>query len=229
MDNLIIIGNNTTAKTVYGYVTKYNLFNIIGFAIHKKFITDNTFCDLPVFAIEDLSFHMEKKKDYLFVAILWDNLNKIRKKVYEELKMTGYKFANIISPVAIVNGRIEGENCWISDLALIEFGANIQSNVVIKGFALIGANTFVDKHCFIGAKTTVGGASYIGEQSFVGLNALIFDQVIIGKKCIIGAGTIIKRSLPDFTLCKTNLDSVSTIQYSEIEIENKLLVNKNVR
>ena len=229
MDNIVIIGNSTTAKTCYRFISKYNLFHVVGFAIHKRFMTSETYCGLPLFAIESLDEVIDKGKDYLFVAILWNNLNQIRRNVYEGLKQNGFRFANLVSPTAVLNGSLKGDNCWIGDLAVIDFGAEVGTNTFAKALVWVGPSTKVGDHCFIGAKATIAGSSFIGEQSFVGINATIFDEVHVGRKSIIGAGTILKRSVADFTIMKSKQDSTIVLQSTEMEIEAKLIAAKNVR
>lgn len=229
MDNIIIIGNSSTAKTAYCFITKYKLFHVIGFAIHERFITTKEYCGLPLFSIESLDKIIDKEKDYVFVAIQWNYLNRVRKDIYNELKQKGFKFANLVSPTAVINGNIRGNNCWVADLAIIDFGAEIGNNVFIKMQAMIGPSAQIEDHCFIGACSRIGGASRIGVQSFVGISATIFDEVHIGTKSIIGGGTVTKRSQLDYTIIKSRQELTVTIQSNSDEIENKLVAKKNVR
>ena len=141
----------------------------------------------------------------------------------------GYECANLISPHANVRGVIEGDNCWIHDFVVIQNNARIQSDVAIMAFTLIGANTVVEPHCFFGARSLLGGGSSIGEQSFVGINATIFDDTKVGKKCIVGACTAVKRNMPDFSKYVTPSDTIIIKQYTEEEIENKLVFSANER
>ncbi len=226
---LFIIGASTTAIHVYKFIKEYQLFDVAGFAVHKEYIKDNTFQDLPIYAIEEIDKIVDKNKDLLFVAMLWNKLNADRRQMYENLKKEGYHFANIISPSAKIRGNIKGNNCWIHDYTIIQNDAEIGENTAIMAFTLIGAHTEIGSHCFLGAKSTIGGGCKIGEQSFIGINSTIFDDTIIGKKCIIGACTAVKRNLPDFSSCKTLLTSIEIKEYSEEIIESKLLFNKNVR
>lgn len=229
MKNLIIIGLSSTAKIVNAFVSKNKLYNVLGFAVNKSYRTCNEFCDKPVYCIEELETIIDKENDFLFVAILWNNLNADRKAVYSKLKADGYKFANIVSPHAIINGTIKGENCWVADTAIVEFGSIVGNNVIIKAGAMIGTNCIIEDHSFIGAKSTIGGASTIKEQSFIGLGAVIFDEVKVGKKCIVGAATALKRNLNDYTLYKTSSNIYFTKEYDEAIIEQKLQFKKNIR
>lgn len=227
--NLVIVGISTTAKTVLAFVKHYDLFNVLGFAVNNSYIREPTFCDKPVFAIEELDGIIDKSKDYLFVAIQWNRLNADRRNVYEMLKQEGFLFANIISPNAIIHGNLSGDNCWIADQVNIDFGTIIGSDCFLKVQSYVAGNCIVSDHCFIGAKSIIGGGCKVGEQSFVGINATIFDCTEVGKKCIVGACSIVKRNMPDFSKISTILDNYVIKQYSEEEIEGKLMFNKNVR
>ncbi len=229
MDKLIIVGISSTSKHVYSFVKMYNLYEVVGFAVNEKYINCDEFCGLPVYALETLDQKFDKSEVYLFVAMLWNKLNSERKNVYNYCKERGYKLANIVSPLASIRSEIKGDNCWIHDYVVIQNDSHIESNVMLMAFSLIGANTHVGAHCFFGAKSLLGGGGTIGEQSFVGINATIFDDTNIGKKCIIGACTPVKRNIPNYSKYVTASDNIVIKQYSEEEIENKLLFSKNVR
>ncbi len=226
--NLIIVGTSVNAKHVYKLVTSYDMFNVIGFAVNREFKKNEEFLGLPVIELEDLDKKIDKENTLLFVALLWNRLNADRKKLYLELKSQGYKFANIVSPKASIRGEIIGDNCLIHDYVVIQNDAFIGNNVAIMAYSLIGDHCKIDDHCFIGAKATVGGGSKIGEQTFVGINCTVFDKTTVGKKCILGACTAVKRNVPDFSLYKTSSEIVIK-QYSELEIEEKLVAKENVR
>ena len=229
MDRLVIIGTSIAANNILKFVKKYKLFEVIGFAVNREYRTVSTYLNKPVYDVESLNSIIDKTTDYLFVAIQWNRLNAERRKVYEQLKAEGYKFANLVSPLASINGVLVGDNCWITDFVCIDTDAMIGNNVFVKVGAWVGDHAWIGDHCFIGAKSTVGGGVKIGEQSFIGLGAIVFDDTVIGKKCIVGAATAIKRNLPNFSVYKTATETYLSKQYSEDEIESKLLYKKNVR
>ena len=136
---------------------------------------------------------------------------------------------NLVSPKSIIRGELLGDNCWIHDFVILQNDAKLESDIAIMAYSLIGADTNVASHCFFGARSVLGGGSTIGEQSFVGINATVFDDTIIGKKCIIGACTAVKRNMPDFSRYVTKSEDIIVKQYSEDDIEEKLVFSKNVR
>lgn len=120
-------------------------------------------------------------------------------------------------------------NCWIMDYAVVQEGAKIEDNVIIADFSIVGNMTVIEKHCFLGAKSTIMGGCRIGYQTFIGVNAAIFDCTEIGNRCLIGACTIIKRNLPQFSVVKIDTSNNIVKQYSEDIIESKWVAMKNVR
>jgi len=227
--NLVIVGTSSTAITVKSFVEHYDLFNILGFAVNRSYIKDPIYCEKPVFAIEELDNVIDKDNDLLFVAIQWNHLNADRRKVYESLKVLGYKFANLISPNAIIKGKLIGDNCWIADQVNIDFGSVIGSNCFLKIQAFVADSCIIEDHCFIGAKSLIAGGCKVGKQSFIGLSSTLFDDTTVGEKCIVGACTAVKRNLPNYSKISTSLDNYKIKQYEEDEIESKLISSLNVR
>lgn len=207
----------------------YELYNVIGFAVNKKYIDSATFCGLPVYPLEELSTY-GLGNFRIFISLLWNHLNRDRRNLFEYCEKQGFSFANLISPHAIIRGSSSiGRNCWIHDFVIIQNNAQIGDNVAIMAYSLIGANTHIGNHCFFGARSLLGGGSSIGEQSFVGLNATIFDGTIIGNKCIIGACTAVKRNMPDCSRYVTSSMDIVIKQYPEDVIESKLIFTENKR
>lgn len=229
MENLIIIGTSTNARHVYEFVKMYNLYNVIGFAVNEKYNNGESFMGLPVFNLEDLP----DKQDVpfkVFIALLWNRLNRDRRDLFEYCERCGLEFVNLISPHAIIRGSSSiGRNCWIHDFCIVQNNTLIGDNVAIMAYTLIGANCKVGSHCFFGARSLLGGGSSVGTQSFVGLNSTIFDNTQIGEKCIVGACTAVKRNMPSYSKYITPSDNIVIKQYPEEEIESKLIFSKNKR
>jgi carbonic anhydrase/acetyltransferase-like protein (isoleucine patch superfamily) len=165
----------------------------------------------------------------IFVSLGWNKLNAERRYLYERLKSEGFQFANLISPLAVIRGKVEGDNCWINDYTVIQSDACIKSDVTVREGVIIGNGTVINEHCFISVNAVIGGGSSIGEQTFVGMRGTVFDGTKVGEKCLVGACAIVKRNLKDYSVCKTTLNSCEIKQYDENTIEQKLIASKNVR
>jgi len=117
-------------------------------------------------------------------------------------------------------------DCWVAENAtvigsvLIEDGASVWFNVVIRGdndLITIGAGSNVQDgavlHTDAGIKLTLGQnvlvghqamlhGCTIGEGSLVGIQAVILNNAVIGRECLIGAGALIPEGkvIPDRSL-----------------------------
>lgn len=229
MEKLIIVGISTTARHALSFIRMYKLYDVIGFAVNEEYKTKEEFCGLPVYSLENLREECKIQEFSIFIAVLWNHLNRDRKELYDKCKSYGYSFVNLISPLAVIRGNLKGDNCWIHDYVVVQNDAVIESDVLLMAYVLIGADTHVGAHCFFGARSLLGGGCVIGEQSFVGLNATIFDDTHIGKKCLVGACSAVKRNMPDFSKYVTSSADIVIKQYSENEIEDKLVFFKNRR
>ncbi len=229
MKKLIIVGTGSTARRIYDFVKQYNLYEVVGFVVDKEYKKEDKFCNLPVYSFEELEKIYKKEEIELFIAVLWNNLNKDRKNLFIKLKKYGYKLANLISPTSIIRGKILGENCWVQDYVILDTNSILKTGVILSSQTFVLHDSIIEDFVFTGSKVTIGGKCIIGAQTFIGLNALVFDQVHIKEKCIIGAGTVIKRNIEKNTVCKLETSNINIKTYSDNIIETKLIASKNVR
>lgn len=226
---LLIFGTCLTAHTIYRQVSDNDLYDVLGFVVDGKYKTCDTYCGLPVYEYEQLPSFFDKERDFFFVAIEWDRMNSIRKKIYERIKNDGFNLANIISPNAIIHGELLGDNIWVCDGVIIDNDSLIYEDVFIRTRATIGHDNNIHAHSYIGMGALTAGRVVIGESSYIGVNATIFNKVHVGAKCLVGACTYVKRHLQDFSRIKTNNEEFQISQFDENTIENKLIAGREVR
>ena len=226
---IILVGTGELSNDIRFFIERYNLFEVVGYAVNKEYLKETEYKGLPVYPLESLEEYVDKNTIYTFVAIYWFHyLNRERRKAFELLKDKGFKVANLISPKAEVLTENIGEGNWICDYVYLDFKSKIGSNNIFRNYSYFGHYAEVDNHTFLGARTVIGGHTHIGSQNFIGISCTIFNNLTIGDKCILGAGTVVKRSVPDYSVVKMPNDNVITKQYTEETIELKL-VPGNVR
>ena len=218
MEKLVLVGTSSLAAQTLDFVERYQLFDVIGFTVNEAYIKEPIFLGKPVFPIEELDKHIDKNSVKLFSTVTWYNyLNRERKKIFELLKGEGYKFANLISPHALVYTEDLGEGNWIHDFAHIGYGVHIGDDNVIRMKCMIGHDSVIGNHNFFAVNSIVGGHDYFNDCCFVGLNSLIHNRVAVGNKCVIGGGAIVKRDLPDFSLVVADNSFVKQCDEEKIE------------
>lgn len=92
-------------------------------------------------------------------------------------------YVDIRSNVSIHTGR------WRD--TIIGEGTKIDSG------AHIGHNCIIGKNCLIGANAVFGGSVTVGDGSDIWMNATIHQGITIGKNSAIGAGTYLRKDVPD--------------------------------
>jgi sugar O-acyltransferase (sialic acid O-acetyltransferase NeuD family) len=189
---LVIFGTGDIAQLAHFYFCRESGCKVVAFTVDSAYLTDTTFCGLPVIAFEEISTQYPPLKYDIFVALSYSKLNAVRKQKYLAAKAMGYRLASFISSRATVlnDGHI-GENCFIFEDNTIQPFVSIGNNVTLWSGNHIGHHSVIKDHCFIASHVVVSGGVEIGEQCFVGVNATLRDHIKIGERCIIGAGALI--------------------------------------
>lgn len=118
---------------------------------------------------------------------------------------------NLISspPLSIPFGVHIGENCYIGYYFTIlnASSVTIGDHVLIASHVMISSeNHGVDPESDMPYmnQPLVSKPVSIGEGSWIGEKVCILPGVTIGKKCIIGAGSVVTKSIPDYSIAVGN-------------------------
>lgn len=189
---LVIFGFGDIAQLAHFYFSTDSDYEVVAFTVDAAYLTNTTFCDLPIVAFEEITKHYAPEENYLFVALSYSKLNAVRKEKYLAAKALGYRLANFISARAtVLNEDRIGENCFIFEDNTIQPFVTIGNNVTLWSGNHIGHHSTIKDHSFIASHTVVSGGVVIGEQCFIGVNATLRDHIKIGEKCVIGAGALL--------------------------------------
>ncbi len=108
---------------------------------------------------------------------------------------------------AIIRGHVSiGANCSVNPYAHIAGTVTIGDGVRIAGLVSIyGFNhgfSRVDVPIYQQAATSKG--IVIGDDTWIGANAVIVDGIKVGSHCIIAAGAIVTKDVPDYSIVAGN-------------------------
>lgn len=114
---------------------------------------------------------------------------------------------SFIAPNAVVMGDVilkEGSSVWYgavirADIERIEIGrfANIQDGAILHGDP--GEVTILEDYVTVGHRAVIH-AAHIEEACLIGIGAIILDKVRVGKGSIIGAGAVVTKDVPPYSL-----------------------------
>ena len=197
MQKIVIFWTGDLAQRIFYYL-KNSEDEVVAFSANKSNIESDKLLGLPVVGFENVEKEYPPEEFSMFIALAYSEMNKKRRKFFDEAKNKGYELYSYIHPSTKIWDEFEmGENCFILAENIIQPFVKIGDNVLIGSNNLISHNTIIEDNCFLTSNITLGGHITIGANSFVGLSATINQRVKIGEECIIGAGTLITKDVND--------------------------------
>ncbi len=197
-EKLIIFGNTDAARQMFYNFSGDSPYQVVCFTTDQPFIREPEFLGLPVVPFTDLNDRFPPRDHFIFVAIGYSEMNRLRTEKYLEAKSRGYRLASYISPKAhIGQGCLVGENCLVGAGCALQPLVKVGNNVVIRENVFIGSGSEVKDHCYISGAAAIAGNVIVGPASFIGINATVKDKLTIGRECIIGAGVTLLHDAND--------------------------------
>jgi sugar O-acyltransferase (sialic acid O-acetyltransferase NeuD family) len=198
MKDLIIFGNGKIADVVFYYAEHECDFNVVAFTVDREFISDKKFHNLPVIPFDEIKESFNPGKYSMFIAIGYQDLNRLRESKYLAAKKMGYEIVSIVSPVSKLPSYVKyGENCFIMPPSLIHPEVIIGNNTFVWNGAMIGHHTTIGDNCWLTSCTNISGVVKTGNNCFFAVNSTVGHGVNIGNNCFLGANTLVTKNLPD--------------------------------
>lgn len=198
MRKLIIVGAGEFGELAYEYFSDDSEYEVVAFAVEKKYKKSDTVFDLPVIDFERIEQLYSPLNYDVFIAVTFVRLNRERARLYKMCKEKGYHCASYINSSAFVGKHVEiGENVFVFENSTLQHYVSLGNNVIVWSGAYIGHRTVVEENCWLAPHMAAGGFCRIGQGSFVGINATLGDNVTIEKDIVLGAGAVTVKSLTD--------------------------------
>lgn len=197
MQKAIVVGCNAFAQMVRYYIENENVANVsvVAYSVEKQYISNSVAEDgMSILPLEDIIFNA---KDYNFyIALGYNNMNKVRQRIYNLITNAGGNIQNYYHPTAV-----------ISPLASVGSGNIIFENVVIQPNVKIGDANILQASCSVLHHTSLGNCNFIcggalingvvsiGDCNFIGSNATLRNRINLGSEVLIGANAYVDHSL----------------------------------
>jgi len=203
-NKLVLIGDSAFAEIAYEYFTYDSDYKVVGFAVETEFRKREEMFGLPVIDLENMEEEFHPSEHFVFVAIVYTQLNRLRTRLMLSAKEKGYALASYISSQAFIWKNVKlGEHCFIFEDNTIQPFVSIGDNVILWSGNHIGHHSTVLDHAFISSHVVISGFVEIGSHCFLGVNSTVSNNIKIGKDCWIGAGALIGKDTEDQSFYKS--------------------------
>ncbi len=223
--NLVIVGTGTFAQVALEYFEQDSPYLVDAFAVEREFVTMSESCGRPVIAFEDIADSYPPSTHDVFVAITYNELNRVRKRLVDSAIRLGYKTASYTSPHALVAQSAQlGQHCFIFEGNVVQPFVNVADNVIFWSGNHIGHHTTVGENCFISSHVVISGNCEIGPNCFIGVNATIANNVVIAPDCWIGPGVVITQNTEPgqmFPAQKVAVSKVSSLRFFQLGVNDQ--------
>lgn len=191
-EKLIIVGTGLFAEVACAYFEEYTNYEVAAFACHESYKAGDEIYGRRLLAIENLAPDYFPTDTDIFVAIGYGQMNKMRQRVYEEMKERGYSCATFVHPdVKIWDSTTVGDNVFIFEDNTVQPFTKIGNNTIMWSGNHFGHHGSIGNHCFIASHAVISGYCTIEDNVFIGVNATLRDGVTVAKETLIGAAAMI--------------------------------------
>jgi sugar O-acyltransferase (sialic acid O-acetyltransferase NeuD family) len=193
---LIIIGAGETAEIAYEYFTHDSPHSIAAFAVESAYLSESNLYGLPIVALETLVERYPPDEFGAYVAISFNALNRVRRRLFGIVKGLGFRCESYVSSRAVVwPNTVIGENCFVPESCVIQHHSRLGDDVMLWAAATITHRCVIGNDCFIASGAVINGFTRIGERCFIGANSSIGDRLFIADDSVIGMGAVVTKSI----------------------------------
>lgn len=196
---IVIIGDGETAEMAFEYLNSE--YTIVAFLVEKEFRISDSKYGLPITDFESLAQTYFVEDIKCFVAVSYNQNNRLRERLYLIVKQLGYTCVSFVHPSAVISPFATiGENCFILEQVVVQRKVTIGNNVFIWSNSTIAHQSSIHDHVFLATSSVVSGFCKIGTRSFIGAGAVLKDSIEIESDVIIGAGsTVVNKAIQSKT------------------------------
>jgi sugar O-acyltransferase (sialic acid O-acetyltransferase NeuD family) len=218
MKQLLIFGCGEIGQLAHFYFEKDSEFKVAGFTVDGAYLTQGNFCGRPVIPFEEVEKTFSPSSHEAFVAISYQQLNRLRAQKAGECKAKGYVLASYISTKStVLSSEPIGENCFLLEGNNVQPFVRIGRNVTLWSGNHIGHHSQIGDNCFITSHVVISGGVCVGDQCFIGVNATLRDHIKVGANSIIGAGSLVMDDVPPESVFRPDSTERSPVPSSRIK------------
>lgn len=205
MKNIVIIGGGNQAHYTIDIIEKEGKYNIVGIIDSVHEVGSDRFGYKILGRQEDIAEIITKYQIQGGLITIGDNW--IRHIVFNQILnlVPNFEFVNAIHPSVIIGNNVKlgvgitamagvifNPKSEIGNFTFFATGAQIEHDCIISDFASVSAGS------------VTGGYVKLGKFSALTLGVTVLDRLEIGENTVVGAGSLVLKSLPSDVLAYGN-------------------------
>jgi sugar O-acyltransferase (sialic acid O-acetyltransferase NeuD family) len=179
---LLIVGDSSFAEIAHVYFGRDTDYEPVAFVVEDAYRTKEELAGLPVVPMSEVEHRFPAAETSFYTAIVYTQLNRLRARLYADMKSRGYAPASYVSEHAYIDSSATlGEHVFIFEDNTVQPFVTVEDNVVLWSGNHIGHHTTIARDVFISSHVVVSGHCTIGAASFLGVNSSIGNNVDLGE------------------------------------------------
>lgn len=193
---ILLVGAGGHCKVILDLLLRSKQYEVAGIIDVKERVGDRIF-GVPVNGTDDnLSRFFKKGVKFCFISAGSVGDTRLRVKLYNFAKKSGFVLPNLISPYALVSSRaFLGEGSFIAPGVIINAGSQIGNNCILNTGAIIEHDCKIGDFAHVSPGAVLSGGVSVGDHSHIGAGSIIIQNVEIGERTIIGAGSVVTKNI----------------------------------
>ena len=198
MERILIIGAGPQARGIPDVVAACGNIELLGFvdvADERRFMVGDA-ARFPIY--DGALFPAELKARLGAFSVLIGHDAALRPKLIAQVKEAGLPLANIIHPSAIVSPSARlGRGILVLPGVIISPGVSLGDHAVLNTAATLDHDSVLEENVILGPGVRLAGHVRVKSGTMIGIGACCVPAVTIGANCLIGAGSVITKDVPD--------------------------------
>lgn len=205
MAKVIIFGIQDFAELAHYYLENDSEHEVIAFCVTQEYLPETKFFKgLPVESFENIEKLYPPSEYNFFAPMSPQKMNRLREKVYNDIKLKGYKLISYISSKATIFNNAIGDNCFILENNTIQPFAKIGNNVVLWSGCIIAHHSVVNDHVMFTSHVVLSGHCIIENYCTLGANSTIRDGLKIAEGTFVAMGASVVENTEPWEMYKGN-------------------------
>lgn len=195
---IVLIGGGGHCKSVIDTITNNGEYEIIGITDTENRMGDLV-CGISIIGTDDMLQELfDTGINNAFITLGSIGSTDLREKLYDKAKKIGFTFPSIVDKSAVLSKTCEvGEGSFIGKGVILNVAVKIGRNCIINTGSIIEHDCVINDYVHIAPGCVLSGHVVIGRSSHIGTNTTIIQELTIGNHVLVGAGSVVVRSLKD--------------------------------